>query len=389
MSGMAGGGPAVGVFVSAGQAGPLETDSGAAPRLMTVLHQVRLDAPIADEALAGLAAAVIEVSSSDRKSVERLTRIVNQHPGMPVIAAFAGTDVGLVRTLVRAGVADVIGLPVDPEELTTAALDAQARKAVPAVNAPLAPLVCIVRSSGGCGATTVATHLASELAHREWGGKGVLLGDLDLQFGSAAAYLDVSRSGSIPDLVAARDRIDPYLLQSLATETAGGLAVLAAPDHITPVDSVEVDALLGVVEDLRRHYGLVVLDFPADWSNWSASLAYAADLLLVVTELTLPSIRQARRCLDLFATLGIAPDKAQLVANKVESRMFRSINLADVGQTLGKEAIAALPAEADALHRAQDQGLLVSSVARRSPFAAGIRKLADVVEHRLHHGGRH
>jgi len=387
MSGVAGGGPAVGVFVSAGQGGPLETSADAAPRLMTVLHAVTPAEAIAAESFAGLAAAVVEVCSAERKSIDRLTAIVRQFPGMPVIAAIAGSDVGLVRTLVRAGISDVISLPIDAEELTNAALDAQARKATPAVNAPLAPMVCVVRSSGGCGATTVATHLASELARREWGGRGVLLGDLDLQFGSVGAYLDISRSGSIPDLVAARDRVDPYLLQSLAPETTTGLAVLSAPEQIVPVDTVEVDALLGVIEDLRRHYGLVVLDFPADWSNWSASLAYAADLILVVTELTLPSMRQTRRCLDLFATLGIPPEKAQLVANKVENRMFRPINLGDVSQTLGKDALGALPAEAEALHRAQDQGLLVDAIVRRSAFAAAVRKLADTVEARVRGGG--
>ncbi len=376
-------GPAVGVFVSSEQADVIARQAQAGHRVMMLVAKIGLSDPVPTNATASLAAAVIEVNPAERKSVDRLVQMVRKNPQLSVIAAIASPDVALVRTLVREGVADVIGLPIDLDELTTAALDALARKALPTVQTALAPLIGVVRSSGGCGATTVATHLAAELGKRDWGGRGALIGDLDLQFGSVAAYLDVNRSGSLPDLMAARDRMDAFLIHSIATETGDGLAVLAVPEEIVPMDSVSIDALIAVVEELRRHYGLVVLDFPADWPNWSASLAYSADLLLIVVELSLNSIRQAQRCLGLFHALGIPPERAEIVVNKVERKLFRPINLKDIGQTLNKEILASLPADGDALRRAQDQGVLVDVVARRSQFAAAIRKLADSVEERL------
>lgn len=384
---VSGSGPAVGVFVTPAQAEAMAYDAEEGGRILTLVCRVGLADPIPPEALSQLSVVVVEVDPSERKSVDRLARLARNHPELPVIAALAMPDIAITRTLVREGVADVIGLPIRGDELTTAALDAQARRALPAVPARLAPLVGVVRTSGGCGATTLATHLAAELARYDWAGKGALLADLDLQFGSVASFLDLPRCGSVPDLIAARDRIDSYLIRSIAGSTTHGLAVLGAPGEINPMDSVAIEGLMAVSEELRRHYGVVVYDFPADWSNWSASVAYSADMILVVVELSLSSLRRARRCLDLFEALAIPPEKIHLVANKVESRMFRPINARDVTETLGREALACLPVDADALRRAQDQGVLVSSVNGRSPYAAAVTKLTETVMQYLGQGG--
>lgn len=383
---VSGSGPAVGVFVTPAQADALARGAADITRVMTLVCRLGLADPIPREALGQLALAVVEVDPAERKSVERLVRLARSNPELPLIAAIAAPDMALTRTLVREGVADVIGLPIQPDELTTAVLDAQARRALPATIARLAPLVGVVRTSGGCGASTLATHLAAELAHHDCAGKGALLADLDLQFGSVAAFLDLPRCGSITDLVAARERIDAYLIRSIAGTAADGLSVLGAPGEINPMDAVAIDGVMAVSEELRRNFGIVIYDFPADWSNWSASVAFSTDLILLVVELTLSSLRRARRCLDLFDALGIPPERVQLVANKVEHRMFRPINARDVAETLGREALACLPADADALRQAQDRGVLVTEINRRSPYAAAVHQLADQVV-RLVQGG--
>ena len=383
---MNGSGPAVGVLVSPDHARQLAERLGPSPRIEVRPMPLALATAIPPEALHGLAAAVVEVEPGERKSVDRLVRLARDGGGVPVIAAVATADMALVRTLLREGIADVIGLPLDPDELAGAVLEAQARRAAALHPVALAPLLCIARSSGGCGATTVATHLASALAAREWDGKHAVLGDLDLQFGSVASYLDVGRSGSVAELMAAGDRIDGFLLSSLAGETATGLSVIGAPDQIEPLDAVNVDALLAAIEQMRRHYGLVVVDLPPGWTNWSASLAATASLIIIVAEPSLSSLRQARRTLELCDALGIASERVAVVANKVENKMFRPITAKDVGETLGREVLAALPDMGEAMARAQDQGHLIGATQRRDPFTAAVAKLADAVASILQQG---
>lgn len=379
-------GPTVGVFASATHLAGLAGRFGPLPRILMRPAPLAITDPVPAGAVAGLAVAVVEVDPLLRPSIDRLVNLARQNPAVPVIAAVASADVSLVRTLLREGIADVIGLPLEADELTSAALEALARRAQVVQPAALAPLVCVARTSGGCGATTVATHLAHALAAREWGGREVVLGDLDLQFGSVAAYLNVDRGGSFADLIAARDRIDSFLLSSLTGGTSGGLAVVGAPEHIQPLDGVSADALLVVTEQLRRHYGLVVIDLPPGWTNWSASLAASANLVLLVADQSLSSIRRARRSLELLEQPGLAPERVEVVVNRAESGLFRPISTRTIEETLGCAVLAALPDAGEALTRAQDQGVLLEALSRRAPFTAAMGKLADSVEHILKGG---
>lgn len=380
--------PPVGVFVSARQAQALQEQADAATRILMLIRAVEAGEAVPFDKLGGLAVAVLEVDPADRRSVDRLSQLTRSRPSFPVIAAIASPDMALVKTLVREGVADVVSLPLSVPELTQACLDAVARQAQPTAEIQLAPLIGVVRSNGGCGATTVATHLGTELAAQLAGATKVVLADLDLQYGSVAAYLGASRGGALPDLISSQERVDEEMLRVLAPEGPGGLAVLCAPDAIPSSDSISLDGLLRAVEALRKIYGLVVIDFPPNWSNWSASVAFSANLLLVVTELSLGSIRSAKRCIDLFDVIGIDRAKVQIVANKVEKKLFKPIDVSDLSGTLGRKIAAVLPKDTADLSRAQDQGLPVGLAAKRNAFATAVTGLAQSVREEVGLGGR-
>lgn len=378
--------PAVGVFVDGLHARQLGMDARNLVKVMLAIRPIDEDKPIPASELVAVSVAVVQVNPVNSRSVDRLVELARSRPDLPVIAAITAPEMGLVRTLVREGVADVISLPIDPEDLAQVTLDALARRAAVARPVKLAPLIGVVRTNGGCGATTVATHLAAALANHEEGQRKVVLGDGDLQFGSIAAYLDANRSGSLFDLAAASGRLDAELLRTIAPETEHGLSVITAPAQIEPMDDTKGNAIFEALDVLRQHYDAVVVDFPTAWTNWSASLAYSATMMLVVSEVSLSSFRQARRCLELFDTLHIPRDRIEVVANKVERRAFRPLAIGDMARVLGKEPIAVLPDEEETLRRAQDQGVLADAIARKNPFSKAIGQLADDIALRIFDG---
>lgn len=379
--------PPVGVFVSERQAGDLLEQADAATRVILMVRSVGTDESIPFDKVGGLAVVVLEVDPSSRRSVNRLVDLVRSNPPYPVIAAISSPEMNLVRTLVREGVTDVLSLPLTVSELTQACLDAVARKAQPAMALRLAPLIGVVGSSGGCGATSVATHLASALAKSTPEGRRIILGDLDLQFGSVGAYVGADRSGSFTDLIEAEDRLDEELMKALAPEGGNGFAVLSVPEAIPSSDSISHEAMLRVIERLRTAYEMVVLDFPANWSNWSASVAYSANLLLLVTEPTLPSLRQVKRTSDLFDAIGVPRSKVHVVVNKMERKLFKPIDASDIERTLDRKILATLPRDSGDLARAQDQGVLVHDVARKNAFWSSVVGLASAVTDKLQSEG--
>lgn len=381
-----GNGPVVAVCASAKQLALLERQVDALARILVVPFPLGSADGVDQTSVAKASVFVLEVDPADRASVDRLIRMRKAMPATALIAAVENPDLTLTRTLVREGVTDVIALPFRADELVSATLDAMARHAQAIVPVTLAPVIGVVRSCGGCGATTVATHLAHALNQFSWTNGPAIVADLDLQFGEVGAYLDSSRSGSITDLMLAHDRIDREFLYSMAPPTSGGVGVLSAPATINSIESVNVDDMLFVLDQLRRNYGVVVLDFPSAWSNWAASLAVLSDILLLVTPVALSGLRQTKRTLDLFRTLEIPDEKVAIVANRVERKLFRLVGTSEAETAIGRSFAASLSDEGDQMVRAQEQGVLIDSIQKKTSFSTALMKLAQSIHVQLHSG---
>lgn len=337
-------------------------------------------APIPESFLHDTSILVVEVDPADRASLDRIGAVRKTHPGLPIVAAIADASVALVRSLVREGVSDVVALPFDLNELLQVSLDAVAKcDAAPGEGTAPAPMVAVVRSLGGCGATSILTHLAADLAEHDPTGRGVVIVDLDLQFGSVADYLGVSPRGTVADLLGADDRLDEDLIRSVATEAGEGISVIAAPDTIMPLESVDTDVLLRMIRLLRQQYGAVLLDLPANWTNWALSSVLAADSLVLVAELTVSSLRQAKRRLELFRSVGVDDRAVQIIVNRVEKRLFRAIDLEDVAATLGRTVLGSIALEAPLVGTAQNQGVLVGKIHRKSRFARDVAQIGALL----------
>lgn len=323
---------------------------------------------------------LIEVDPANRGSMQRLGEIRQQRPKIVLIAAIRDANISLARTLLKQGIADVVSLPFDLDEVLQITLDAAAKEE-PAVGraSGLASLISVTRSIGGCGATSIATHLAACLAGQNPAGKGVVIVDLDLQFGSVADYLGITPRGSLPDLLNAKERLDPELLRSVTGRPINGVSVIAAPEAIMPLEAVDTDHLLNLIHFLRGEFDHVVLDLPADWTNWALSAALASDVILLIVELSVASLHQAKRRLELFRSVGIDAEAVQIVVNRVERRLFRTIDLSDVSNTLGHSVLASVALEEPLVTTAQDQGQLVGDVRRKSRFAADIARIGELL----------
>ncbi|WP_255326193.1 AAA family ATPase [Sphingobium sp. EM0848] len=368
------------IIASADHIGPLAQADGLGKVRGLHLETLDRDAPVSDALLKSAALVFIEVDPGNAASMHRVSDIRARMPNLPLVAAINGASVSLVRTLVKEGISDVVSLPFDIHEILQVALDTAARQeAATGQSSRLAPMVSVARSIGGCGATSIATQLAAYLSTQDVSGRGAVIADLDLQYGSVADFLGVSARGTLADLLHAEGRLDEELIASIVGRTNSGLSVISAPETIMPLESVDSDQLLKVIRLLRQDFGYVVLDFPPDWTNWALSAALASDVILLVVELSVASLRQAKRRIELFRSIGIESDAIQIVVNRVEKRLFRTIDLNDVSETLGHRTLGSVTLDAPLVSTAQNQGALVSDIRGKSRFCKDIEKIGELL----------
>ncbi|HEY1142610.1 MAG TPA: pilus assembly protein CpaE [Sphingomicrobium sp.] len=329
------------------------------------------------EEIAAASAAVVEVASNDAASLKRFEGLAGSSR-TPLLAAVYDPPLAFVRALVRAGAHDVVPLPLDFADLETSLLpirDEIIRRNTD-IHSANGKLICAIKSVGGIGATSLLTQLAIQAAQREAGyGREVCLLDLDMQFGNAAFQLGLRPSLSVNDLVEAGERLDGELFRSTTTEHASGLKLVAAPPVMLPLESVSSEQIIDIVEIAKRQFGTVFVDLPANWTNWSLSLLAQADLVLLVTELTVGGLHRARRQLDLLREQDLGSVDVRVVVNRFEKRLLRTIRPADVQKALGRDIWNMVTDDPEVMHAATEQGVPITEIKRKSAVGKDISML--------------
>ncbi len=348
------------------------------------IHELDIDADIPAEIVLGAEILVVEIDPTIPQSMDRIRFIRQLRPSLPIVVGLRDAKVANVRVLLRQGVEDIASVPLQLDEMLDSAANAYGSGAVE--NEPeveLAPLIAVVKSRGGEGATTLVTHLASEMGEWAQTDRGVCVIDLDIQAGSVTSYLGVTPRRSLEDLLEAGHRLDRSVLNSIVTERKDGISIIAAPFEIHPLEAIDTDQLARVIELARREYDFVLIDLPANWTNWNLSTLLDASQIVMVVELEISSLRQAKRWLELFNTVSVNASKVSIVVNRVEKKLFGSISLRDVKDALKRDVLAGLPNEGTKITTAQDQGLLFSEIQGKSKFSAEVSKLAEILYNRI------
>ena len=329
------------------------------------------------EELSSASAALIQVDRDNPSSVKRFQKLAAA-TRTPLIAATYDPPLAFVRSLIRAGACDVIPLPLDMVDLETslAPIAESLARQDQQDQAQHAKVVSIIKSLGGVGATSLLSQLGVRFARQEARhGREACLIDLDVQFGDAALQLGLKPTLSLADLIEAGSRIDGDLLRAATTVHPSGLHVIASPPTMMPLETLTSEQLLTIVELAAREFGTVLVDLPTNWTNWSLSLLARSDLILLITQMSIPSLNRARRQLELLRSQELEDLDIRLVVNRLEKGFMRTIRLSDVRDGLGIDVSYTVCNEHAVMRAAIDQGVPIDEIKRKTALGKDLDKL--------------
>ena len=230
------------------------------------------------------------------------------------------------------------------------------------------------------GATTLAVQSAWELAHKESGSKRVCLIDLDMQGRNAGLYLDIDSTLSIEDCLVEPERIDAMMLQGVVTHHKSGFDVIPAPRKIMPIENVRADSLEAVLESAREEYDIIILDMPPVWTAWTDMVLGTVDVVVLVTQMTVAGLRQARRQIDALNERNLGHTPLLVVANRYEKRLFgNKIDAADAEKALGRPVDAFVSSDFGLVSDALNSGTPIAEAKRGSKIEKQVRQLTQTV----------
>jgi len=315
---------------------------------------------------------IVDASDADPSESGLLERLGRQYPSAQLMLLTDQHQHELLITAMRAGVREVLQLPLVHRALHEALDRIAAAAGVTALRD--GKVLAFIACKGGSGATFISTNFGYALA--TLAGKKVLLIDLHGQFGDAALYVsDQKPAMTLSDVCSQIARVDGPFLESCVVHVTPGFGVLAAaddPGHTREAQPEHIDTVLRVA---RQHYDYVLLDVGRQIDAVSLRALDVTDTIYPVLQLALPDIRDARRLLDIFRSLGYLLDNIRLIVNRYEKG--GKLRLQDLHAALGCEVVHTFPNDYVAVTDSVNQGVPVLQLSRSSLAA---RSLAEMVE---------
>ena len=289
-------------------------------------------------------------------------------PGTMVIATGVANDVALYRGLKNAGIYEYLVKPIQPDILKTVVMEAASGGAVVEPESGK-PVLMVVGTRGGVGASTVAINIAGTIARQ---GKKTILLDLDLQFGSIALTLDIDPGHGLREALDRPERVDSMFLNSSAVKVGENLYVLAAEEGVNESVLVGGEPLATLVRELQRHFDAIVVDLPRHVAvaNWEAIAR--AHALVIVADLSLVGIRDTTRFLT-AAKEVVDPAKVKLMISSVGGDRGAKIDRKEFETALSRKVDYVLPEDSKSLSAANRAGRTVVDVAAGSKLATALR----------------
>lgn len=298
---------------------------------------------------------------------EELRRV---YPNIVMVALADMPDSSAILGAMRAGYKEFVVLPTDANRLRQTVHGAAFHQAD---DEEKGRVISIIGAKGGVGVTTIAIHLAAELAgiHR------VLVIDLDLGMGDVAPMMDLTSRDSIGDLVARSDRLDERMLTAAVVVHKSKVNVLTMPDDMQNVGEIRADDMYNIISVAAMAYQWVIIDCGTYAHDAVALAMQVADTVILTTTPDVTAVRDAFRRMRSFTTLGIEKERIRLVVNRWHKAAY--VSKKDIAQNLGIPVAATVSDDPRHVEQAVNEGKLIRDVNRRCDAARDIATLVAIL----------
>lgn len=253
---------------------------------------------------------LLALSNDIEQSKSMIQKLSSQNINVIVLSANYTTNL-VIQTL-RAGAKDFLSKPLIKKDFIASInkYNNEDKKIINNSN-----IISIFSNKGGIGKTAIATNLAVEFARQTR--EKVVLVDLNLPLGDVTTFINIKPSISITSAVEnATHNGAEAVLNACKQYKDTSLYVLAEPIYMEESHTMTPTHIYKLFEYLRESFTYILVDVGTNIDKMNLKILELSDLILLVSIVNLPLIRNCQRCLDLFNNLGYDENKTKIVINR-------------------------------------------------------------------------
>lgn len=338
---------------------------------------VTIDQPVDAAALRRAAIVVVDLDASRRDHLLGLQAMMMRAAPQTIILVVAESySEAVQRWFLQIRVHDLLRKPLAGSDIVTSCRRLLSGPSEPPTDH--AEVTCFLPAAGGVGNTTLALEAAMQMLSRASDKSSVALVDLDLYNDACADYLDLEPRLDFAEIGEKGERVDIQLLEAMTTRHDSGLALIAAPSLAGQMRAVSRAAVLRVLDTVATRYQSVVVDLPRMWHPWTDDILTAADRTFVVTDMTVPGLRFARRLTEQLRARLVFKAPVSVIVNRFERQKFilgAGLRRADVVRTLDGMFAGEIVNNYQLVREAIDRGAPLESVKPGNSVSVGLKRI--------------
>jgi len=267
--------------------------------------------------------------------------------------------------VMKAGADEYLVSPFNQEVLVNAIEEIRTKMATSGKIAR-GSIYSFISSKGGLGSTVIAVNAAVAMTLEKNG--AVALCDMSFQSGDSSVLLDIVPENSFEDICDNFHRLDVSLLRGCMHRHTSGLEVLAAPLNPEESEEIHSDHIRKTFDLIKKLYDNIFVDCTSMFVNDCSMEAFnESEKVFIVTDLSVPAIRNAARLFKTIVKLGVPAKKVEFIVNRFIKGGPLSID--EVEKTLGKRVFWLFPNDfADIVHSI-NRGVPLIKDHPHAPFA--------------------
>jgi pilus assembly protein CpaE len=329
---------------------------------------------------------LLEVGHNPQMALQFTDMVKTANVPARLIPIIHNKDSDLILQLIKRGIADVLVMPIDTNELqdiikkfkfTTSSSSSNNHQNTSAFRGKV---VTVTSYKGGTGVSTIATNLAFCMAELDAVKKKTLIVDMANQSNHCSVLLNAQPVLTINQICKEVARVESAYIFSSVTWVGPNLAIIGTDLDIGGVQPLDFDALKRAIDLFTESFEFVIIDLPTHTfdGRFLASIDNA-DQVLVVSSVDITSIRDTRLYLNMLRSLGCDNSKLRLLINRYdcESGMFKT---KDLEQALQNAISFYVPNDFKTITEAAHNGQAVLEYKPNTMLAEALAELAIGVD---------
>ena len=293
-----------------------------------------------------------------------------------VFAIASDSTPDLILQAMRAGANEFFAWP-PPEATFHDAVRRAADRVASSSSAPASRTIVFIGAKGGAGTTTVAVNCGVEIARHSK--KSTVIMDLKGGTGEIGLFLGVRSRYSLLDALDNPQRLDSEFIRELTTKHKSGLDILTGSDQWERPAPSDGPALEELFRLLTAQYEYLLVDAGCQINPITISALYSADLICVVANPDVPSVRNAQRIIERLRQLGPCSERVRLLLNRAAEPF--PIPRTQIESAIGCEIDHSFPSDYKTVSAALNSGVPLTLAGNSEIAAQFDRFVRRIIEH--------